>query len=97
MKFRYFESDVEEVYFVKFLGSLGYEYMLDFFKMVEKLKYWLGVYIVDLIVGDDVMENFFIWSVVFLDLDLLEGFEEMKVDVFVLKFVFKVEIVYIFC
>lgn len=96
LKLRHLESDAEEVYLVKPSGSLGYEHTLDFSKMVEKLKHRSGAYTVDLIVGDDVMENSFIWSVASLDLDLPEGPEEMKADAPVSKFAPKAEIAHIF-
>jgi len=95
LKLRHVESGGEEVYLVK-PSKLGYEHTLDFSKMVEKLKHQSGAYAVELIVGDDVMENSFIWNLVSLDLDLPEGPEETKADAPVSKFAPKAEIAHIF-
>jgi len=96
LKLRHVESGGEEVYLVLPLATLEYEHTLDFSKMVEKLKHQSGAYAVELIVGDDVMENSFIWKVASLDLDLPEGPEETKADVPASKFAPKAEIAHIF-
>lgn len=97
LKLRHVASGAEEVYLVKpSAENLGYEHTVDFSKLGEKLKHQSGAYSVDLIVGDDVMENSFLWNVASLDLDLPEGPEETKPDAAVSKFARRAEIVHIF-
>lgn len=67
------ESGVEQTFLIKSSTGNSYELTLDFTKLVEKLNHQSGVYTVDLIVGDDVMENSFLWTLASLDLDLPEG------------------------
>jgi oligosaccharyltransferase complex subunit delta (ribophorin II) len=66
------ESGVEHLYLLKLSGK-RYELTLDFLGMVEKLNFLSGIYDIELIVGDDVMENPFVWTLASLDLDLPEG------------------------
>lgn len=82
LKLRHVESGAE----VPFLVSEG-SHTLEFSKNRS------GAYSVDLIVGDDAMENSFLWSMVSLD---LEGSEEPPVAPAVSKFAPKPEISHIF-
>ncbi|KAG0583342.1 hypothetical protein KC19_3G128600 [Ceratodon purpureus] len=95
---RHVESGAKQPYLVSPASEdLGYEHSLEFSKMVEKLNHRSGTYSVDLIVGDDVMENSFLWSLVSLELDLPEGPEGSTASVApVSKFAPKLEIAHIF-
>ncbi|KAH8941761.1 hypothetical protein BDL97_14G061800 [Sphagnum fallax] len=66
------ETHVEHLYLVKSSGK-GFELTLDFLGLVEKLQYLSGTYSVVLIVGDETMENSFVWTLASLDLDLPEA------------------------
>jgi oligosaccharyltransferase complex subunit delta (ribophorin II) len=96
LKLRNVESGAEQTYLVP-PASEGYEHTLVFSKMVEKLNYQSGAYSVDVVVGDDVMENSLVWSLVSLDLDLPEAPEGSTPPVApVSKYAPKAEIVHIF-
>lgn len=98
LKLRNVESGAEQTYLVKPASKdLGYEHTLEFSKMVEKLSHQSGAYFVDLIVGDDVMENSLLWNLVSLDLDLPDAPEGSTSSVApVSKFAPKAEIAHIF-
>ena len=98
LNLRYVESGAVQTFFVPPAAEdVGYEYTLEFSKLVEKLNHQSGTYSVDLIVGDDLMENSFLWSMASVDLDLPEGPEGSTTSATpVSKFAPKPEIVHIF-
>lgn len=96
LRLKHVESGEEEVYLVKPSTTGTYEHTLEFSNMGEKLKHRSGGYYLELLVGDDVMENSFLWNVASLDLDLPEGGEESKTEAPVSRFAPKAEIVHIF-
>ncbi|RAL42188.1 hypothetical protein DM860_011971 [Cuscuta australis] len=69
------ESSVEHIFVV---GSSGkqFEIILDFLGLVEKLFYLSGRYDIQLTVGDAVMENSFLQSLGYVELDLPEAPEK---------------------